>query len=207
MKDFMKRFSPGSLICCAAGVLLLVNPHIITDLLNTVIGVVLIALGVLWAAGLLMNKQPEQPLSEIILPLLGSIALTVGGFYVLRHMGLLERVLMLALGIYLLCSALPKLIESLRTKKSGGSGWEKSAVTSAATVILGVVAIAIPAFLPAFVMKTLGVLLILGGIGNFISGLSSSKLFRDMKLDYEYRKGKPAPNTSGKVIDIENYRD
>ncbi len=143
----------------------------------------------------------------MIIKLLGSAALALGGFFVLRHSGLLERVLMGTLGIYLLCSALPKLIEALNTRKSGGKGWERSAVSAGATVALGVVALVIPAFVPGLVMRTLGVLLILGGVGNFISGLASSQLFRDMKLDYEYRKGKPAPHTGGTVIDIDNYED
>ena len=43
MKSMLKNYSLGALACIVLGVALVIRPHIITDVLNTALGVILIA--------------------------------------------------------------------------------------------------------------------------------------------------------------------
>lgn len=206
MKEFFKNYTLGSLVCCAIGAALLINPHIITDVLNTAIGIILIVWGVFGAAKCLSGHSASDDGDINIFSLLGSIALIGGGVYVFRHTDLLEKVLMAVLGVYLICSGLPKLIDSLNIRKELGEKWKKPLVTSVITVILGIVVLIIPALLPNLVMRLLGGLLLAGGIGNFIGGHSSSRVLRGIREEHEYKRGKPAAPT-GKIVDIESFSE
>lgn len=204
MKSFLKNYTLGSLACCVMGIALIVNPHIITDVLNTALGVILIV----WGAFGILKAIPGIIADEgkvDIFALLGSLALLGGGIYVFRHTDLLERILMAVLGVYLICSGLPKLIDSLRIKNALHDNWKKPLITSGMTVLLGLVVLVAPAFIPNMVMRVVGVLLLAGGIGNFIGGYSSSRILQDLKEDRQYKRGKPAAPSSGEVVDVDSY--
>lgn len=204
MKNIFKNYAIGSIACCAMGIALLVNPHIITDVLNTAIGIILIVWGVLGAGKCISAHSGSQDSDINIFSLIGHIALIAAGVFVFRHTNMLEKILMGALGIYLICSGLPKLLDSLRIRNELHSQWKKPFITSCVTVLLGLTVLIVPALLPSLMMRAVGVLLIAGGIGNFIGGHSSSRVLSGIREKHELRYGRPAvPN--GSVIDVEMY--
>ncbi len=210
MKEFFKNYTLGSLVCSAIGIALLINPHIITDVLNTAIGIVLIVWGVLGVIRCIADKSSDGDGDINIFSLLGNIALGCGGIYVFKHTDLLERVIIAVLGIYLICSGLPKLIDSIRIKNELNDGWKKPLITSGVTTLLGIAVLAIPSLMPGILgvfMRVVGGLLLVGGVGNFIGGQASSKLLHDIRENHEYKHGRPAEPTGGMVVDISDFSE
>ena len=204
MKDLFKNYAIGSLACCVMGVALLVNPHIITDVLNTAIGIILIVWGVLGAGKCISAHSGSQDSDINIFSLIGHIILIGAGVFVFRHTNMLEKILMGALGIYLICSGLPKLIDSLRIRSALHDRWVKPFITSCITVILGLTVLIVPALLPSLMMRAVGILLLAGGVGNFIGGRSSSRILGSIREAHESKHGISAAPT-GNVVDIDFY--
>ena len=205
MKSFLKNYTLGSLACCVMGIALLINPHIITDVLNTALGVILIVWGAFGVVKVIAEMIADSDRKTDIISLLGNLALIAGGIYVFNHTDLLERILMAVLGVYLICSGLPKLFDSLRIKSAMDDKWKQPFFTSLLTVLLGLVVLIVPAFIPNMVMRVVGVLLLAGGIGNFIGGYSSMRVLKNIKENAVYKRGKPAAPSSGEVVDIDDY--
>lgn len=205
--EFRKKInniSVGSVACVIIGLLLLINPHIITDTLNSAIGVILILWGVFMAAAFFASGKDS---GRSVLSLVGSVLLIIFGAYVFSHTELLERVLMISLGIYLISSGLPKLMGALSLSERNVEGWMRPFIISCGTVLVGIVVIISPALLPSIFMRAAGALLLIGGAGNFIGGLSSGRLRTELEKQHEYRHGKEAEPNSGAVVDIDSYEE
>ena len=208
MKNVIKNYTVGSLACMIAGVILLIDPHIITNILNSVIGILLIVGGALGTVGFIVAKSRNDGGASII-SLLGSLALVFCGIVVFSHKNLLETLLMFALGIFLISSGVPKIIAASELRNRGADGWTAPFMTSCLTTLLGIVIIISPALLPGIFMRVAGALLLVGGIGNFIGGHTEGKMktaLSNVEKNREYRRGK-AGTQSGEIIDINNYED
>ena len=206
MKGIVKNYTLGSLACIIAGIVLIIDPHIVSKLLGGVIGAVLIIWGALGAAGFVVAKKTGSDGASVI-SLLGSAALVFCGIVVFSHKNLIETLLMFALGIFLVSSGLPKVMAALELKNKNVEGWTAPFFTSCLTTLLGIVIIISPALLPGLFMTAAGALLLIGGIGNFIGGHSSGQLknkLSEVEKDLSYRGGKSGEQ-SGEVIDIDPY--
>ena len=204
----VKNYTVGSLACIIAGIILLIDPHIITNLLNSVVGILLIVWGALGVLGFIIAKSRKDGGASII-SLFGSLALVFCGIFVFSHKNLLETLLMFALGIFLVSSGVPKLIAASELRNRGVDGWTAPFMTSCITTLLGIVIIISPALLPGIFMSVAGALLLIGGIGNFIGGHTEGKMrstLSKVEKNREYRRGK-AGTQSGEIIDINNYEE
>lgn len=206
MKGIVKNYTLGSLVCIIAGIVLLIDPHIVAKLLGGVIGVILILWGALGIAGFFVAKKTGSDGASVI-SLLGSAALVLCGIVVLSRKTLIETLFMFAVGIFLVSSGIPKVLAALDLKNRDVEGWTAPFFTSCLTTLLGIVIIISPALLPGIFMTVAGALLLVGGIGNFLGGFSSGKLkdqLSRVEKDISYRKGK-AGEQRGEVIDIDHY--
>ncbi len=118
MKSMLKNYSLGALACIVLGVALVIRPHIITDVLNTALGVILIAWAIFGIMGYIFSRVRGGE-ERSIFSLFSEVILLIAGIVVLSNKSLLETVVMIALGLYLMCSGFAKLGTSLSVKARG----------------------------------------------------------------------------------------
>ena len=117
MKKMLKNYSLGALACIVMGVALMINPHIITDVLNTAVGVLIIAWAAVGIIGFIASRSSDSRERQSVFSLVGDVIMLLLGVYVFVNPKLLETIVMTALGIYLLCSGISKLASALNIKK------------------------------------------------------------------------------------------
>lgn len=202
MKDMLSNYVLGAIACIVMGIALIVQPHIITDVLNTAVGVILIVWAVIGIIRFIMSKAKDSASSDKgIMSLLGNIILLAGGIYVFINTSLLETVAMSALGLYLLFSGVPKLIDSVQLRNISPK-WKTPLITSALTVILGLAVLLMPRLIAGEIMRLVGVVLVGAGITCFISGNSASGILKKHERD-EVRAAKSAAKNGNKVLDVD----
>lgn len=202
MKDMLSNYVLGAIACIVMGIALIVQPHIITDVLNTAVGVILIVWAVIGIIRFIMSKAKDSASSDKgIMSLLGNIILLAGGIYVFINTSLLETVAMSALGLYLLFSGVPKLIDSVQLRNISPK-WKTPLITSALTVILGLAVLLMPRLIAGEIMRLVGVVLVGAGIACFISGNSASGILKKHERD-EVRAAKSASKNGNKVLDVD----
>lgn len=196
MKKMLSNYALGSLACIVMGVALIINPHIITDVLNTALGVILIV----WASvGILRFIIAKSKGSDDagIFSLFGDLILLAAGIYVFVNTSLLETIAMTALGLYLLCSGLPKLINSFKLKRISPQ-WKTPLISSGVTALLGIAVLIMPNFIAGRLMRLVGVILAIAGFSGFISGSSSAGIQK------KYERSNKKKN---KVYDVKYKED
>jgi uncharacterized membrane protein HdeD (DUF308 family) len=189
MKDMLSNYVLGALACIVMGIALIINPHIITDVLNTAVGVILIAWGGIGVLRYVSSKAHDSSADISVFSLLSNLIVLAGGVYIFINTGLLEKIVMLAIGFYLLCSGIPKIISSLKIKNVGSDQWKLPFVTSLLTTIFGIMLVIAPTKVSGAVMRFVGIVLVIAGVVNFISGFSATKIYKKLEKDVQYRSG------------------
>ncbi len=219
MKKMLKNYSLGALACIVMGVALMINPHIITDVLNTAVGVLIIAWAAVGIIGFIASRSSDSRERQSVFSLVGDVIMLLLGVYVFVNPKLLETIVMTALGIYLLCSGISKLASALHIKKYGNDRWLLPLITAVISTLMGGFIIAAPTLLSGSIMFIVGVVLTIAGIVNFVSGFSAARELKKLMRELDPDGGKPAKkkrervrksaaNVSpdgSKVIDVRNY--
>lgn len=194
MKDMLKNYSLGAVACIVMGIALLINPHIITDVLNTAIGVILIVWAVFGILRFIYSRVNDNDDDDMrVLSLLANLVILAAGVYVFINTSLLETIVMLALGFYLICTGLPKVIVALKIRKVDPDRFVMPLVTSLLTTVCGVVVVLSPAGTAGTIMTIVGIVLIIAGISGFMSGFSTArfrKKLAEIGKDAEYARGR-----------------
>lgn len=205
----LKNYVLGALACIVMGVALIVNPHIITDVLNTAIGVILIAWAAVGILRFVFSRANDTDGSVGFFSLISNIIILIAGIYVFINTSLLEKIVMLALGLYLLFSGIPKIIASFRIKKMSEDGWLLPMVTAAASTLLGALIVCSPTKVSGAFMRFIGVALAIAGAVSFISGFSGTRMYEKLEKDIRYSggRGRDTKDTSAEdkanAIDVE----
>lgn len=199
MKNFLKNISWGSIVCMILGIALVIHPSLLTETLNYIFGALIVIGGTIGVVKFFVSSTDRDFFAFI-----GDVAILILGCIIIANKTLLETLVMIAVGLYLLSSGIPKLIYSLKAKKMGYQDWKFPLISSCLTVALGLFIIASPALLHG-VMRLFGFILAAGGGIHFASGISMSKIMdeiNDKKVD---RKGRKAPVPDGEIIDVDNF--
>ena len=187
MKSMLKNYSLGALACIVLGVALVIRPHIITDVLNTALGVILIAWAIFGIMGYIFSRVRGGE-ERSIFTLFSEVILLIAGIVVLSNKSLLETVVMIALGLYLMCSGFTKLGTSLSVKRAGADGWQLPMITAVVTLALGIFVLISPTVIAGGFMRVIGVILALAGAVSFVSGFSASRAY-----SHQERQGQGRP--------------
>jgi uncharacterized membrane protein HdeD (DUF308 family) len=190
MKDMLENYALGALACIVMGVALIVNPHIITDVLNTAIGVILIVWAVLGILRFIVSKVRDIENGAGVLSLFSHLVILAAGIYVFINTSLLEKIVMLALGLYLLCTGIPKIIDAVKIKSVDPDHWILPLITSVLTAVLGITIVISPTKVSGAFMRIVGIILVIAGTVSFISGFSSSRIYKKLEKDVQYSKGR-----------------
>lgn len=153
-----------ALVLCLLGLLLLLFPGVALKLLAVLLGIGLLAFGLLNAAlGLL--KKPFLPLWATVTTAL--LSLTLGVLALVFKQGLVNLLQVLLL-VPVLCSGILAVYESIYFKRSGMSLWWSSAVYGLLLLIGGVVALCNPFAAALVLTRITGVLLLFSNLVNVL---------------------------------------
>lgn len=189
MKDMLENYALGALACIVMGVALIINPHIITDILNTAIGVILIVWAVLGIVRFIASHARNAENASVF-SLFANLIILAAGIYVFINTDLLEKIVMLALGFYLICSGVPKIITALKIRSLDSDRWLLPLITSAATTLFGLVIVFAPTKISGTFMTIAGIILTAAGVSNFISGFSATRVYDKLEKDVRYSRGR-----------------
>ncbi len=207
MKDMLSNYVLGALACIVMGIAIIIRPHIIPEVLNTAVGVILIAWAAVGILRFIIIKATDSNKEASVFSLLGNLIILVAGIYVFINTDLLEKIVMLALGLYLICSGLPKVVSSFKLRSAGSDKWVFPLVTSLCTLILGIVVILCPSQASGTIMRVFGFVLTASGIVNFMSGFSATKAYKKIEKELAYAGGKGKDKRSTHAEDKANAVD
>lgn len=202
MKQMLKNYSLGALACIVLGVALLINPQIITDVLSVAIGVIMIVWAAVGIIGFIASRSSDSRGGVSVFSLIGHIIMIGIGIFILTNPGFILYTLMLTLGVYLLFSGITKLTAAINIRRqTADNGWKLPLVTAAATTLLGIVMCISPTFISDSIMRLIGIILVVAGASNFISGASVSSVVKKTS------RGSKTTADGKKIIDVKDYKD
>lgn len=161
----------SSAILVALGVLLLLRPDFATTTVASVLGWILIGGGAILMAVTILNWE-LMGLPELIV---GIIAAAVGIFIVIRP-SFLASAFGAIIGIYLGFQSISNLITAVNLKKAG-KVFVPTLILGFVLLALALVLIFVPMSLSRFLVRTVGALMVLGGVTNLVL---RSKVFMNL---------------------------
>lgn len=201
MKQMFKNYSLGAAACIVLGIALLVNPRIITDVISIAIGVIMIVWAAVGIVRFIASRSSDSAVQLSVISLIGYVILAGVGIFILTNPGFILYTLMLTFGVYLVFSGFSKLMEAFKIRKQTADDYKLPLITAALTLVLGIVMCVSPTFISDGIMRVIGVILIIAGAVNFISGASVSSVVKK----YSGAENKTADGK--KIIDVDNYED
>ena len=152
----------SSALMLGLGILLILRPDFGSELVTTILGWVLIGAGVVGLVTCILS-WPVMGYGQILL----SVGLAAFGIFVLVRGDLLERIIFLAMGIYLVLQGGGNLVEAYKLKKLGYSS-VPSLILMGALLILGLLMIFAHTIVRGWVMLLLGGFLVVCGLSNLV---------------------------------------
>lgn len=160
MKDLLKHFTRnniiGGIVCIVIGLLFIIMPGSLANILVIITGILLI----LAAVGCLFIFLRESTYLSIY-GLAGAIILTIIGIYTLTHVYMIKGVLNTFFGIGVICFGSIFVARSIDELRRGISTWLPQLIISGATVAIGTI-ILFGQFSTIF--KVTGIGLVIAGI-------------------------------------------
>lgn len=185
----LENYALGALACIVMGIALIIDPHIITDILNTAIGVILIVWAVLGIVRFIASHARGSENASVF-SLFANLVILAAGIYVFINTDLLEKIVMLALGFYLICSGIPKIITAVKIRSLDSDHWLLPLIMSVATTLFGLVIVFAPTKISGTFMTVAGFILTAAGVSNFISGFTATRVYDRLEKDVKYSRGK-----------------
>ena len=170
-KNVLLKSLIGSALLVALGVLLLLKPDFATNTLASVLGWILIGVGGILIAVTLLNWE-VMGLPELIA---GIVAASLGIFIVIRP-DFLASAFGVLIGIFLGFLSMTNLVSAVK-QKNAGKMFVPTLVLGLVLMVLALVLIFIPMSLSRFLVRTVGLFMILGGVTNLVL---RSKVFLNM---------------------------
>ncbi len=205
MKEMMTNYLLGAVACIVLGIALLIDPLIITDVLGKALGVIFIVWAVIGILGFFISRSRGGEAG--ILSLIADIIKFAAGVYVFIDPNLLVKIVMITIGFYLLCSGIPQLISAVRIRSIAPDRWMLPLVSSLLTVVIGAFMLLSPVWITEKLMRLVGIILLVSGICNFLSGFNGTRLYNKLKKDIEYGGGRGRDDRDTSAEDKRNAID
>lgn len=182
MKNFFRNLKKHLIISAIAyillGIVLCIWPQVSSTVLSYMLAILLLVYGITH----LMDYLALDIISlfarfDLIS---GVIAMGVGIFIVIRP-DFLFTILPFIAGIYILLDALKGLRESFMYKDAGYEGWWKFAVYAIVLALLGILLVINPFSSSLLLVRCIGAVFIVDGIGDLASIYTTSKTIKEIK--------------------------
>lgn len=171
-KNALIKSLAGSALLVALGILLLLRPDFATDTVAAVLGWILIGGGAILIAVAILNWE-VMGLPELLVGIIAAAA----GIYIVIRPDFLASAFGVIIGIYLGFQSISTLLCALRLKRSGHV-FVPTLVLGLVLLTLALVLILVPMSLSRFLVRTVGLVMVIGGIANLVL---RSKFFMSLK--------------------------
>lgn len=186
MRDRLKNLSVSfvllSILYVALGLVLLIWPTTVMDVLCYLTGGILLLYGVFAIVG--FCRAEVRTAGTFFTLLLGIVAAAVGAVLLLQPT-LFQSILTVILGIYILIDGLLNLMRTLELRRMEHGGWTVYLVLSLITVVLGLVVVFRPMLAGSALVQLIGASLVYSGAADLWT------LFQLSRRTKEYRKTHP----------------
>ena len=188
MKEMLSNYLLGAIACIVLGIAVIIKPLIITDVLGKALGVILIVWGAVGVLSFFISRSRGSDAS--FFSMVADVVKLAAGIYVFVDPDLLVKIVMIAIGFYLLCSGVPEIISACRIRRIDPDRWVLPLVFSIITSVIGAVMLLSPIWITSQLMRLVGVILLAAGISNFMSGFNGTRLYNKLKKDIAYSGGR-----------------
>lgn len=186
MRDRMKNLSVSfvllSILYVVLGLVLLIWPVTVMDVLCYLTGGILLLYGVFAIVG--FCRAEARTAGSFLTLLLGIVAAAVGAVLLLQP-ALFQSILTIILGIYILIDGLLNLMRALELRRMEHGGWTIYLVLSLITVVLGLVVVFRPMLAGTTLVQLIGASLVYSGAADLWT------LFQLSRWTKAYRKTHP----------------
>lgn len=186
MRDRLKNLSVSfvllSILYVLLGLVLLIWPATVMDMLCYLTGGILLLYGVFAIVG--FCRAEMRTAGSFLTLLLGIVAAAVGAVLLLQP-ALFQSILTIILGIYILIDGLLNLMRTLELRRMEHRGWTIYLVLSLITVVLGLVVVFRPMLAGTTLVQLIGASLLYSGAADLWT------LFQLSRWTKEYRKIHP----------------
>lgn len=182
LKNLTVSFVVLSILYVLLGLVLLLWPVTVMDVLCYLTGGILLLYGVIAIVG--FCRTEERRAVSFLALLLGIVAAAVGAVLLLQPT-LFQSILTIILGIYIFIDGLLNLQRALELRRMEHGGWTIYLVLSLITVVLGLVVVFRPILAGATLVQLIGASLVYSGAADLWT------LFQLSRWTKEYRKTHP----------------
>ena len=167
MVNFLKSIKFNILgsatLCLILGIILVVYPSTSLTVVCRVVGAIVLitGLGMIFSY---LRSETKGILARIGL-VFGSILVIVGGFIVLRPLGIVS-IIPIVFGILLVYHGIANMRQALELHQYKDNGWWLPVLIAASTIVLGIVIMRKPFGTVSMLMRIIGACLIYDGLAN-----------------------------------------
>ncbi|MGN1113506.1 MAG: HdeD family acid-resistance protein [Oscillospiraceae bacterium] len=167
LKKIVNSFIFIFIVEVAAGVLLLVNPSVLSNAVSYVLGGIFLVLG-------LLGFVTYFKTGGLTFDLIEDILLCAGGIFLIAKPEFIFKIFAVIFGIYMIAEGITSIRASLMLKNVGVK-WQMSVIVAALSVILGIIILLYPFASFKFAIQMLGVSLIFSGACSIYNGVLTKK--------------------------------
>lgn len=155
----------SAILCVILGIVLVAYPDTSMTLVCRAVGVIVLITGLGLVFGYLKSGK-EHWYGKIEL-VFGTILVIVGGFLILRPLGLIS-IIPIIFGILFIYHGLANMRQAMELRQYKDKGWWLPVLIAATTVLLGIFIINYPIRTMDIIMRVIGACLIYDGLANTV---------------------------------------
>lgn len=178
----------SAILCVILGIVLVAYPDTSMTLVCRTVGVIVLITGLGLVFGYLKSGK-EHWYGKIEL-VFGTILAIVGGFLILRPLGLIS-IIPIIFGILFIYHGLANMRQAMELRQYKDKGWWLPVLIAATTVLLGIFIINYPIRTMDIIMRVIGACLIYDGLANTVLAgrfVRSIRNFRKLEAEETMRE-------------------
>ena len=189
MTDFLKglkaNYTMSAILSIIMGLVLLIWPGTTTQIVCTMLGIVLLSYGIIQIVMFLWTRE-KTVFSQGIL-LLGIIFAVIGAWIILKPEMIIMAVPVIV-GILIIIHGLHNIIQAVDLKREGYEKWWLALLFGVLTVLFGALLIYNPFGAVEVVVRMIGIFMIYDGVSDIwiISRLSKIRKIKEKIVDAEF---------------------
>lgn len=165
----------AAIVILICGFLMLMNPEMALSFIAQVLGILLIAVGIIFILAYFLRRKAEVIGYDLII---GVVIVGLGIFVCLKQ-ELVASILPVILGICIVISGVLKIQRSLDLKRMEVENWGYVAIMALISVLLGTIVILRPFSTAKLIMRLVGISFIYSGITDLITAVIVSIRYSD----------------------------
>lgn len=197
LKSIKVNILSSAVLCIILGIVLVAYPNTSLTLVCRAVGVIVLITGLGFVFGYLRNGK-EHWYGKIEL-VFGTILAIVGGFLVLRPLGLIS-IIPIIFGILFIYHGLANMRQAFELRQYKDRGWWLPVLIAATTIIIGVGIITHPFRTIDAIMRIIGVCLIYDGLMNT---MMVGRFVKSIRNFHKLEKAEAAMNAEDAITDEE----